>query len=292
MWSCLRSILFPAVLAAVVLCGCRQGAGADEEPDVDMSGDPFYAEKDPVLPEETLRSVLLAKNPKWNGACMTRDCPLGPVLVISNGRGLKDFSPLRNFKLAVLAVGNFQMGSLECLNGLKLKELDLFGAGKLKDISAVKEMPLEEMFIGAKNLRDLSALQKLPLRKLILECPVVTDFSPLRKLTRLEILSVSGHFDDAEFIGPLKKLVALQLRSDRLTRIDAVGKKRSLQGLWLDCPNLRETAAVTRLPRLRFLNIRCAEPPKKDAFPRLKPFGRNNRIWIAPGAELSPGEKK
>ncbi|MBQ7693605.1 MAG: leucine-rich repeat domain-containing protein [Lentisphaeria bacterium] len=271
--------LLPVLLISF-LSGCTSPQETAEE-DVDMSGVPFYGEKDPVLSEERLRSALRAKNPTWNGVCMTRESPLGSVLVISNGRGLADFSPLDEFRIGVLAVGNFQPNSLEGLKNLRLRELDLFGARRLRDISRVKKMPLKEMYLSANNLTDLSPLAGLPLRKLILECPGATDLSCLRKITSLEVLSVSGHFEDATFVKGLKNLVALQLRSDRLTELDGVSGAAALKTLSLECPKLREYGAVEKLPRLQFLSIRRGKAPAPGTFTRLIPCSKDGRTWAA-----------
>ena len=271
--------LLPALLISL-LSGCSSPQETAEE-DVDMSGVPFYGEKDPVLSEELLRSALRAKNPSWNGVCMTRESPLGSVLVISNGKGLADFSPLDEFRIGVLAVGNFQPDSLEVLKNLRLRELDLFGARRLRDISRVKKMPLREMYLSANNLTDLSPLAGLPLRKLILECPGAADLSCLGRIPSLEVLSVSGHFEDAAFVGSLKNLVSLQLRSDRLTRLDGVSGASRLKTLSLDCPKLREYDAVEKLPRLQLLDIRRGKVPPPGTFSRLLPCGRDGRTWAA-----------
>ena len=271
--------LLPALLI-FLFAGCSSPREAEEE-DVDMSGVPFYGEKDPVLSEELLRSALRAKNPAWNGVCMTRESPLGSVFVISNGKGLADFSPLEEFRIGVLAVGNFQPDSLEALKKLRLRELDLFGARRLKDISRVKKMPLREMYLSANNLADLSPLAGLSLRKLILECPGAADFSCIGKITSLEVLSVSGRFEDADFVRGLKNLVSLQLRSDRLTRIDGVSGAAALKTLSLDCPKLREYAAVEKLPRLQFLDIRRGKVPSQGTFTRLIPCSGDGRMWAA-----------
>ena len=275
----LLGTLIPALLISL-LSGCSSPQETAEE-DVDMSGVPFYGEKDPVLSEERLRSALRAKNPAWNGVCMTRESPLGSVLVISNGKGLADFSPLDEFRIGVLAVGNFQPNSLEVLKKLRLRELDLFGARRLKDISRVKKMPLEEMYLSANNLTDLSPLAGLPLRKLILECPAAADLSCLGKIPSLEVLSVSGRFENADFAAKLKKLVSLQLRSDRLARIDGVSGAAGLKILNLDSPKLREYGVVEKLPRLQFLSIRRGKVPAQGAFSRLIPCSKDGRMWAA-----------
>lgn len=271
--------LLPVLLISL-LSGCSSPQETAEE-DIDMSGVPFYGEKDPVLSEERLRSALRAKNPAWNGVCMTRESPLGSVLVISNGRGLADFSPLEEFRIGVLAVGNFQPNSLEVLKNLRLRELDLFGARRLRDISRVKKMPLEEMYLSANNLADLSPLAGLPLRKLILECPAAADLSCLGKIPSLEVLSVSGRFKDADFAKSLKKLVSLQLRSDRLARIDGVSGAAGLKILNLDSPKLREYGVVEKLPRLQFLTVRRGKIPAPGAFSRLIPCSKDGRMWAA-----------
>ena len=271
---------FLPVLLIFLFSGCSSPQEAEEE-DVDMSGVPFYGEKDPVLSEELLRSALRAKNPAWNGVCMTRESPLGSVLVISNGRGLADFSPLEEFRIGVLAVGNFQPKSLDVLKKLRLRELDLFGARRLKDISCVKKMPLREMYLSAANLSDLSPLAGLPLRKLILECPGASDLSCIGRIPSLEVLSVSGRFENADFVKGLKELVSLQLRSDKLTRIDGIGGAAALKTLSLECPKLREYAAVEKLPRLQFLSIRRGKVPAPGAFTRLIPCSKDGRMWAA-----------
>lgn len=277
--SLLLGGLLPALLISL-LSGCSSPRETAEE-DIDMSGVPFYGEKDPVLSEELLRSALRAKNPSWNGVCMTRESPLGSVLVISNGKGLTDFSPLDEFRIGVLAVGNYQLNSLEALKKLRLRELDLFGARRLKDISRVKKMPLKEMYLSANNLTDLSPLAGLPLRKLILECPGAADLSCLGKIPSLEVLSVAGRFEDADFAMNLKNLVSLQFRSDRLTRIDGVGGAARLKTLSLDCPKLREYDAVEKLTRLQLLNIRRGKVPPQGAFSRLIPCSEDGRMWAA-----------
>ncbi|OPZ27143.1 MAG: Internalin-A precursor [Lentisphaerae bacterium ADurb.BinA184] len=129
------------------------------------------------------------------------------------GTAVRDLTPLAGAPLERLACGNAAITDLAPLAGMPLQWLAM--ACGARDISALRDMPLEELFLGSATeiqdfsalaslkslkhlqlimspIRDLNVLAGLPIEYLELHASHnLVDLSPLKKLPRLKRLNLS-----------------------------------------------------------------------------------------------------
>lgn len=148
-----------------------------------------------------------------------------------------------------------------------LRQLGLNGsaprAGALVDISPLKGMALQELDLGDNpDMRDLSALRGMPLKKLLLYHPEVTDLTPLRGMPLNHLLMWGWKGTD---LSPLRgmPLTWLNCGGGGPVEIDLT----HLVGLPLDYLCLNHTSVSDLSPlkdvplkHIEFLNTRVADP--------------------------------
>jgi len=158
--------------------------------------------------------------------------------------------------VTILADGLADIGPLAAFRDLK----DLACSApeghrcKLSDLSPVRGLPLESLYVGFASVRDLIPLRGMPLKKLrIRDCPI-TDLAPLKDMFTLEELQVRA--TEIKDVGALRGLKIKRLDIGASTRVFDI---RPLMGMALESLNISETqvkdlAVIKDMP-LRNLNL-------------------------------------
>jgi len=122
----------------------------------------------------------------------------------------------------------------------------------LSDISALKGLPLEYLYLDLTEVKDMSSLKGMNLRELHVCRSPVSDLSPLRNMF-LEVLDISG--TNVKDLTPLKgmKLKNLNISSTKIFDL------KSLKGILLESLDMSDThvkdAGILREMPLKRLNV-------------------------------------
>jgi len=143
---------------------------------------------------------------------------------------ITDISPLKNLPLKELYVWTLTptVEDISALKGMKLEVLFL-GLGKIKEISVLSGMPLRQLAIDGTQVSDLSPLKGMPLQDLNCRCTPVSDLSPLTgmPLTRLDCCP-----SQVSDLSPLAgmKLINFRFVPKNITKgMDAIRQMKSLE---------------------------------------------------------------
>ncbi len=131
--------------------------------------------------------------------------------------------------------------------------LDLMDNPALRDISALRGLPLVELELGLTPISDLSPLKDMPLKKLGLRRTQVVDLSPIAACP-IETLDLTG--TPITDLWPLEKMPLKELR---LEECSALNDLSPLSQCWLlerliIPAHCRKIANLRDLPDLKFLN--------------------------------------
>jgi hypothetical protein len=86
---------------------------------------------------------------------------------------------------------------------------------KVKNLTPLKNMPLESLHLDRTPITNLNALKGMPLRRLRLEgCTQLTDLNPLTHCQNLEVLILPPHHGDLSFLKKLPNLRRLSYHFD------------------------------------------------------------------------------
>ena len=136
---------------------------------------------------------------------------------------------------------------IRCLKGLKM--LDCHGSpkkGKLIDLSPLQGLPLEYLSIYFNDVEDISALKGMPLSNLFAAGTKITELAPIKgmPLKRLQIEDTK-----VSDLSPLEgmPLVALFLSSTRVTDLSTI-KNLPLEYLKIENLPLTDLSAVKAMP--------------------------------------------
>lgn len=169
---------------------------------------------------DAIRSYLLDRNPDM----LTRECV---------------FKTDKNGKVYRVEIWSENLSDIGALAAFRdLKELVCGARGrvcKLSDLSAVRGLPLESLYVEFAGVRDLSCLKGMAVKRIaIRNCPLA-DLSPLKDMPSLEDLQLKG--TEVKDLSPLKgmKLKRLELCSTRVADI------RLLSGMPLESLDISDT---------------------------------------------------
>jgi serine/threonine protein kinase/Leucine-rich repeat (LRR) protein len=141
----------------------------------------------PISDLGPLRGISLVElncqNTHVNDLTALKGMPLTNLNV--DGTQVTDLSPLQGAPLSILDFGNTRVKDISPLEGMRLKRLCV--AGYVKNIDALRGMPLEAISLDGEDLGNLAVFRGMQLGKLSLYGCVITDLSglkgmPLRKL--------------------------------------------------------------------------------------------------------------
>jgi len=188
-----------------------------------------------------------------------------------SGTTIKDFSPLRNFNnMNKLNLSKTNIQSLECLpkkippsrfrrNPRLYLNLSHTAIADLSSLS--REISFSELDLSATPINDLTSLAQLKLSSLNLSHTSIRDLAPLAKLPLLESLDISHSTADLSTLKSLEPYLSLSLnlRGCEVSDLSIVTHFRMLDGLAIDCENLKDLsplAKLTRLSRLELTGVR------------------------------------
>ena len=93
------------------------------------------------------------------------------------------------------------IGDLTPLSGKKLDELNVPNCKNIRDITALRGIPLQRLDLSRTAIRDLVPLAGSTIRELNLEgCIDLTDLGPLADMPQLEAVIVPAQCKDIEFL--------------------------------------------------------------------------------------------
>ncbi|MEM7392740.1 MAG: leucine-rich repeat domain-containing protein, partial [Verrucomicrobiota bacterium] len=157
---------------------------------------------------------------------------------------VQSLQALADLPLGFLGASHLEVNDLAPLSGIKtLKKLELANT-RMKDLTGLSGLRLEELDISRSSVVDLSPLRGMPLKALILNNTEITDLSPLRgmPLEKLEMRPVYDLKDLTPLRGmPLKDL---KVNSHRLESSVALSGM-NFDELWLE---LSEDADIRAIP--------------------------------------------
>jgi hypothetical protein len=119
-----------------------------------------------------------------------------------------DLTPLRGLPLEDLHVNGAPLASLEGLDKMPLKRLDITATRVTQLQSLSKSKQLQELYANSTGITDLNGLAGLPLHSLHLMSSQVKDLSPLREMP-LETLNLAR--TQVSDLTPLSKVPLRQL---------------------------------------------------------------------------------
>jgi hypothetical protein len=93
---------------------------------------------------------------------------------------VSDLRPLEGMPLRRLQMPRTKVTDISVLSTLPLMFLDVSNAPIRGDLSALRGVPLKELYCGAMPVSDLGPLRGMPLQRLMISGTSVTDLSPLR----------------------------------------------------------------------------------------------------------------
>lgn len=153
-----------------------------------------------------------------NGVLLENLSPLTglPLVRISlKGCPVSDLTPLAGLPLREINLENTKVNDIAALAGLKLQTLQLSvwsNSSRVKDVSALKGMPLEHLTVRSQPIADISVLAGMPLKYLDIQNTKVSDISALRDMP-VVALGLAGCDELREFsvLKTLKHLTSLTL---------------------------------------------------------------------------------
>jgi hypothetical protein len=103
------------------------------------------------------------------------------------GTKMSDLSLLQGMPLTWLSLQSCPVRDLKLLQGLPLTSLILSHCDQVEDLSPLKGLALNSLFVPNTKVSNLEPLKDMPLKHLYVDAPGVTDLTPLRGM-QLELL--------------------------------------------------------------------------------------------------------
>lgn len=200
--------------AAVAGSGRKEAADAEKP----VRGDSQAAKSSPpsIATPEQLADALTAKNPGFRGEVQMEPISADLLVLVINDPNLKDISPLARQRIGRLDLSGCDITDLTPLEGLPLDQLALEDNRRLSDISALRGMPLQKLYLSRTRVENLGPLRRAPLQELNLVGTRVKDLSPLSECP-IEMLWLTGC--PVTDISPLRRvpLISLTLQDTLVT---------------------------------------------------------------------------
>ena len=175
-----------------------------------------------IATPEQLIDALRRKNPGFSEENIGMRPISSDLLEMAiNDPSVKDISPLKKQRIAILDLRFCDVTDLSPLEGMPISQLYLEDNKRLSDLSPLRGMPLNKLYLGntavenlaplrgapllelnavGARIKDLTPLVESPLQMLWLsECPV-TDLTPLKKVP---LVSLTLENTPVEDISPL-----------------------------------------------------------------------------------------
>ncbi len=224
-------------------------AVAPADPGSDASaerlGDPDFSRDRAITSIDQLIDALRQSNPGFDGENIDIQPISADLLQLAiNDPAVKDISPLRRQRIAILDLRFCDVVDLSHLENMPISQLYLEDNRRLYDLRPLRGMPLHKLYLAnteveslaplrgaplmelnavGTRIKDLSPLVESPLQLLWLsDCPV-TDLSPLNKLGLVSLTLENTPVDD---IGPLagSRLQRLHIGGTKVTDLTPVGQ--------------------------------------------------------------------
>lgn len=178
-------------------------------------------------------------------------------VLILDYQQISDISPLAELPLEYLSLTGNQISDLSPLTGqTELRVLDL-GENPVRSVEVLSQLTaLREVTLEAAGITSLKDLEGSGIQSLNVRSTWVTDFSPLESCPNLTCL-ILGELPSgaAETLAGLTGLVELRLYSTQNVDLSYFTGFQNLQNLDLYGCTLLHPEALTRLSRLRLLNL-------------------------------------
>jgi Leucine-rich repeat (LRR) protein len=195
--------------------------------------------------------------------------------------------------------------SIEPLQGLPIRSLDLGHCKDISDISALKDMPLRSLILENTSVSDISILKGMSLEVLYLQNTPVTDIRPIEGMPIRELNLMNVPISDLTIISTLP-LKTLWLPGTKVSDISALQGK-SLESLDLEGTAVQNFDVLATLNSLKRLNIadtaitdvsilkdlhldRIAISPEKvtSGMEHLRDMPSLTQFWISNGIGQAP----
>jgi internalin A len=221
-------------LVVTLTCTLQAGCGADPVPqgpapvsDIRLEGSPAAdVAQDQAAPQpdsarpaagddrristpDQLIEALVRKNPGLDRANMGMRPMSADLLEMAiNDPSLRDISPLRRQRIAILDLRFCDVSDLSPLEGMPISQLYLEENRRLSDLSPLRGMPLHKLYLENTAVENLAPVRGAPLMELNAVGTRVKDLSPLVE-SRLQMLWLSGC--PVTDLSPLKKVPLVSL---------------------------------------------------------------------------------
>ena len=158
-----------------------ESAASDTEPDVQDAG------QEAISPDQ-IGKALQELNPGFDGNVTIR--PITPELFFLGvqARAIKDISPLKGQRIAVLDLSDCDIDDISPLEGLPIVELYLERNERLSNLAPLRNMPLQKLYLSNTKVENLGPLRGAPLTDLNLLGTRVKDLSPLTESPTIKML--------------------------------------------------------------------------------------------------------
>jgi len=192
-------------------------------------------------------------------------------LSISTTR-VSDLTPLAGMPLTHFAANKCLVSDLSPLAGMKLKSLGIMHLPDLHDLSPLKGMPIEDIWMERNGVTDLSPLKGMPIKNIDATSTAIKDLSPLADApldhvhvygTRVNdlsplrgkrITSMSIAFTDVLDLSPLAGMPLQRLQMDSTVVTDlAPLEGMPLTDLLMQNTRITDVTLLSRLPLERLI---------------------------------------
>ncbi len=228
-----------------------QALSGNEKP-AGTKDDPASQPTEAIATPERLAAALKERNPEFSGELQMEPLSADLLVLAINDPHLKDIRPLARQRIGRLDLSKCDIADLSPLQGLPLDWLALEDNERLADITALRGMPLQKLYLSRTRVENLGPLRGAPLDELNLVGARVKDLSPLAECP-IKMLWLTGC--PVQDISPLRRvpLVSLTLQDTRVSDLSPL-KGHSLQRLHIGGTEVTDLTPLEslRLTRLIF----------------------------------------
>lgn len=222
-------------------------ATAEVDPDADRSDS-----ESPITTPQQLVAAIRTKNPGFQDQNMGMQPVSAELLQVAiNDPAVKDISPLRRQRIAILDLRGCDVTDLGPLEDMPIVELYLEENKRLSDLSPLRGMPLQKLYVSNTAVENLGPLRGAPLIELNAVGARIKDLAPLSGCP-LQMLWLSGC--PVVEIAPLQKtpLVSLTLENTPVADIGPLAG-HPLQRLHIGRTQVSDLSPVARMQLSRLI---------------------------------------
>jgi internalin A len=213
---------------------------------------PGSTEEGRIATPEQLVDALRAKNPGFSEENIgMRPISSDMLEMAINDPSVKDISPLKKQRIAILDLRFCDVTDLSALEGMPISQLYLEENKRLSDLSPLRGMPLNKLYLGNTAVENLAPLRGAPLLELNAVGTRIKDLTPLVE-SPLQMLWLSDC--PVSDITPLKKvpLVSLTLENTPVEDISPLAGS-ALQRLHIGGTKVKDLTPVSQLQLSRLI---------------------------------------